>query len=417
MPKFSIDLQGRLRALQFLGITFIIATMEGGYYFLLPYLQGRGVQIGSMGGLMMGICYAGSILGKPIVPIIENIFGLKKLIYTGLIFFLASSLGIAFAISSPALILFWRVLTGFGLSLVGISLMTYQTQIISEHVRGRDFAFIATAYNLPPLTLMPLLEYCLNRGHYMTYALIFPVIVLTGIYITYKLPDISESRKEAAALEKSAENEASPPSYKQIFTSPVLILFMLSVAAFALSDAGQLTFVLLAKEKGVAASWFFASASAIALLLRTVGGSILDKVPRKIFACVTACITTAGILLATVSSTPLHFILIGLFYGVGMGLGFPAFMCLIGDLGKNGLQSRLMVLFGFIYSACYFIGPTVTEYVINITGAVTAYRITFTALLLFALAVTYFNLRLHKVPIGNLTKYKIFSISERGKRK
>ena len=100
-----------------------------------------------------------------------------------------------------------------------------------------------------------------------------------------------------------------------------------------------------------------------------------------------------------------------------MGLGFPAFMCLIGDLGKNGLQSRLMVLFGFIYSACYFIGPTVTEYVINITGAVTAYRITFTALLLFALAVTYFNLRLHKVPIGNLTKYKIFSISERGKRK
>ena len=76
MTRFSIDLQGRLRALQFLGITFIIATMEGGYYFLLPYLQGRGVQIGSMGGLMMGICYAGSILGKPIVPMIENIFGL-----------------------------------------------------------------------------------------------------------------------------------------------------------------------------------------------------------------------------------------------------------------------------------------------------------------------------------------------------
>ena len=56
----------------FFSITFISAAMESGYYFLLPYLEGQGIAIGTLGGLAMGICYGVSLTARPFVPILER---------------------------------------------------------------------------------------------------------------------------------------------------------------------------------------------------------------------------------------------------------------------------------------------------------------------------------------------------------
>lgn len=52
----------------FFSITFISASMESGYYFLLPYLEGRKIAIGALGGVAMGICYGVSFFFTAFYP-------------------------------------------------------------------------------------------------------------------------------------------------------------------------------------------------------------------------------------------------------------------------------------------------------------------------------------------------------------
>ena len=37
----------------FFAVTFTSASMESGYYFLIPFLEGVGAQVGPLGGLVM----------------------------------------------------------------------------------------------------------------------------------------------------------------------------------------------------------------------------------------------------------------------------------------------------------------------------------------------------------------------------
>ena len=85
----------------------------------------------------------------------------------------------------------------------------------------------------------------------------------------------------------------------------------------------------------------------------------------------------------TAVSSPLALMLCGFLFGIGMGFGYPAFMCLILDLGGKRYVTRLAVVFGLIYSGFFFLTPVIMEFFIGITGsAALAYRIIYGSVLL-----------------------------------
>lgn len=382
----------------FFSITFISASMESGYYFLLPYLEGRGIPLGALGGVAMGICYGISFFIRPFVPFFEQRLGNDKMLLGGYACFFISAAGIALFAKEIFSVIIWRGITGLGLSMVGVSLTAYERQFIPENIRGRSIALITTAYSLPSLIIVPAMELLITKELYLCYIFFFPLLVAAGTVVIRKLPKIEERGTAAEA------NDMPAISYISLLRKPQISLFAVSAALFALTDAGQLTFVQLTGELGLTASYFFSVSAGTALLFRILCGKLIDMLPRKICASGATAITAAMMFIMTTASTASSLMLYGFIFGIGMGFGYPAFMCLILDLGGKAYVTRLAVVFGLIYSGFFFLTPVIMEFFINIMGsAALAYKVIYGSVFLAA-AIT--------VPVGAKVYRKTNNIQE-----
>lgn len=361
----------------FFSITFISASMESGYYFLLPYLEGRKIVIGALGGVAMGICYGVSFFLRPFIPTLEAWLGDYKVLRGGYICFFLSAVGVALFSSNITFVVMWRGVAGLGLSMVGVALTAYERQFIPENIRGRSIALITTAYSLPSLIIVPMMEFLIVNQLYRTYIFFFPLLIAFGTVMIRKLPEINTYCPAGNAM-----GHSSSTSYIYLLRNPQIILFSVSAALFALTDAGQLTFVQLARELDLTASYFFSVSAATALCFRIILGSLIDTLPRKICAAGATSITAAMMLMMTAVSSSTALMICGVIFGIGMGFGYPAFMCLILDLGGQRYVTRLAVVFGLIYSGSFFLTPVIMEFLIAASGsAVTAYRIIYLSVL------------------------------------
>lgn len=375
----------------FFCITFITGTIESGYYFLLPYIDGIGINKAHWGGLIMGICYGVSFLIRPFVPIIERKMGLEKMLWFGYFCYFISTLGIALFANRILSVILWRGVTGLGLSLVGVSLMGYQIHLIPEALRGRSLALITTAYSLPSLAIVPVFEYIIKNSYFKVYIFFFPFLVAAGLIAVINLPSVKHLSLEQGEKQKIA------PSYPELLKRPDILIFVCSISLFAFTDAGQLTFVLLADELGIPASYFFSVSAAIALICRVLCGKLLDILPRKYCSTGAAIITATAMLLVTYAQTPTQLMFFGAIYGIGMGFGFPALMCMTLDLGGKLYVTHLAVLFGLIYSGIFFIAPMIMGFFFSMLGSpIAAYRLVNILISAAAALLIIISVRKHK---------------------
>ena len=384
-----------------LAITFATSSLDKAYYYLLPYLEGRNVPVGVLGGVIVSITYAASLLLRPFIPLLEDRVKIKNIMMAGVILILTAALGLTFVIGSASQVIFWRILHGIGTGFTGLMLMNYQSALIPIKSRGKEFAFISIAYNLPPIIFTPFLELLQMKGYFFLYALTLPVMAGIAILLAYRLPDISDWQAQNAAAARGGAGPEKSVSYMKLFKNPIISIFLASSVIFGLGDAAQVTFVLLANEKSVPASWFYFSASAFAVVLKLLAGSLLDRVPRKLFAQSANLMLCLCFIIASFSQSAATFAVCGLMYGLGMGLGYPAYICLVSDLGSGGAQSRLMALFGLFYAACYFVMPIFVERASALFSPTYAYRFLFLVLTFLTLAVSFLSHKIDKAtPTG-----------------
>lgn len=378
--------------LLFFCITFISGTIESGYYFLLPYLDGIGINKIHWGGLVMGICYGVSFLIRPFIPIFERKMGLEKMLWLGYFCFFVSTLGLALFANRILSVIIWRGFAGLGLSMVGVSLMGYQIHLIPEDIRGRSLALITTAYSLPSLAIVPVLEYMIKNSYFKVYIFFFPILVAAGFIAVLNLPSVEHWSLEQGEKQKTA------PSYLELLKRPDILIFVCSISLFAFTDAGQLTFVLLADELDISASYFFSISAAIALVCRILFGRLLDILPRKHCATGASIITAAAMLFVTYAQTPAQLMFFGAIYGIGMGFGFPALMCMTLDLGGKAYVTYLAVLFGLIYSGIFFIAPMIMGFFFSMLGSpIQTYRFVNILILAAAALLITISVRKHKI--------------------
>lgn len=379
--------------LLFFCITFISAALESGYYFMLPYLAGIGISAGELGGVVMGVCYGVSFSLRPFIPIAEQRFGGRILIRFGYGCFFVSAAGVAFFAGTVKSVILWRAVAGVGFGIVGIMMTAYERQFIPENIRGRSIGLISTAYNLPSLIVVPAMEFLISEGFFKSYIFFFPLLVMAGIAAIRRLPPLPA---ENAATHEYGETEEKA-SYLVLLKRPQIIFFIISAMLFALTDAGQLRFVQLAQERGVAASYFFSVSAGTALLFRIIFGHLIDRLPRKLCAPVSTAVTAAMMFTMTFVSTPTMLMLCGFIFGLAMGFGYPAFMCLTIDLGGRRYVTRLAVLFGLLYSSQFFITPIIMEFLIRLAGdAAGAYRLLYGAVFLAAATLVPLSPRVYR---------------------
>ena len=376
----------------FFAVTFTSASMESGYYFLIPFLEGIGSEVGTLGGLVMGVCYGVSFLLRPLVPFAARFIGNEKVIRAGFFCFFISACGIALFARTPEGVIVCRAIAGIGMGVVTIILQSYEYQLLPADVRGRCVSLITVAYSLPALIVVPPMEYLVRNGHYNLYAATFPFIAAAGLFAVMKLP----KTKGGGAPQKSEPKEKV--SYLWLVRSPQVLFFAASAALFAFSDAAQLRFVQLAGERGLATSYFFSVSACTAMIFRLSCGKLVDKLPRKVCAPATTLLTAGMMFAMTFATGPRAFMLCGFIFGLGMGFGYPAFMCLTLDIGgRRSAVTTLAVVFGFIYSLQSFFCPIIIQQAINLTGSVTwSYRLIYGTVVALAAVIVYYSPKVYK---------------------
>lgn len=87
------------------------------------------------------------------------------------------------------------------------------------------------------------------------------------------------------------------------------------------------------------------------------------------------------LLAASVSPTKQSLIGLGLFFGVGMGFGFPLNLALISDHAPTRLQPQAVSLGWFLMGLNFALVPLITGWLATLTGPVNSFRVVLLATL------------------------------------
>lgn len=145
---------------------------------------------------------------------------------------------------------------------------------------------------------------------------------------------------------------------------------LLSVALFCSVDACLLSFAGLGSEKGIPISGFLAASAVTSVLVRFLGRSLVDRLPRIKTAWVSGAVAAVFVALPALPfvSGGVGFSVCGALYGIFMGLGYPALLALIADVASPEERNRVTSLFWFFMGLAYMGIPVVIGYLAALLG-------------------------------------------------
>jgi MFS family permease len=279
---------------------------------------------------------------------------------------LLTTIGLALAGSSVPGILFWRALTGLASSLYIVALTTYQTLAVPKEKLGSSFALVSAGCIAPLITFVPLSEWLLQGGWGIFYIWLPPATALFCLLVSISFP-----LEEKAELKRSRDQRGS---YRELFLLPGARTLFLSQTLFSLTDAAMLSLALLAASLGLVASAFISANAAVSIVIRLTCFQMLDRLPRMKLAAGTLALTSLALLLGTFARSNLAFLFCGSLFGVGMGVGFPLHLALIGDVSPPHLRAKTTSMVWFFMSVCFFVSPLLIGYLTGYIGVRGAFR-------------------------------------------
>lgn len=289
-------------------------------FILIPtlpiYLSNLGAKEAEI-GVLIGAFSVSSLVLRPIVGKALLKIPERSFMIAGALFFASSS--IAYLFAPP----FWpllalRIFHGIGFAFFSTASFTLVANIIPETNRGQIISYFYLSINFA-FALAPYFGVLLINQFNFPFNFKILFLVCTGLslcclFITLKLEkiqglpiaDLSSQKQPFLSL------EALPPA---------IIAFLITITWGAVTAF----FPLYALSKGVGNPGLFFAAFAITLILvRGLGGKILDVYPREkvILPCLFNLIISMPIL--AFSSTLPMFILVAIIWGIGSGFLYPS---------------------------------------------------------------------------------------------
>lgn len=341
-----------------------INCLSNVYFVFGPFYGASGASPRAV-GLFLSIFYMAMIICRPLGSWTMEMLGIRRaLIYSSLLSAVTAA-GISFSLSQPALLLFFRAISGISASVFVVATVAYQSMIMDAKSRGIGFALFTTGSMLPMATVVPLSEFLLKRGHLDLYLVLPVAVALICLAISLRIRDISGETGEKP-LWGTYRNMLCRPGVKPLY----LTAFLMSLA-----DGATLCAAALAEERGVPVSWFMISVAAAAVIIRTVGFRTMDTVPRILLAAPAAGLMGLSMFGLSLSSGWVSFVLFGFLFGLGIGAGFPTDLSIIGDLLSIEYHPKATGSLLLAIDLGWVITPLIFGFISPLFGAAGAFRL------------------------------------------
>jgi MFS family permease len=354
----------------------------------LSKMGAREAEIGVLvGALSVSSLVLRPLIGRALLKIPE-----KNFMIAGAIFYALSS--IAYLFAPP----FWpllavRVFQGIGLALFSTASFTLVANITPETHRGQIISYfylsINFAFALAPYFGMVLINQFNFPFNFKVLFLICTGLSLCCLFITLKL-------KKMPGLPLANLSSQKQPFLSREALPPAIIAFLITITWGALTAF----FPLYALSQGVDNPGLFFAAFAITLILvRSLGGKILDIYAREkvILPCLFNLIISTAIL--AFSTTLTMFILVAVIWGIGTAFLYPALVAYTIDRAGSSRGPAMGT-----FTALTDLGAGMGSVIMGIILQLTNYPFMF-----FCLALTgvinllYFYFAVRKKPQGLLS--------------
>ena len=356
-----------------------INCLSNVYFVFGPFYSASGASPRAV-GLFLSIFYMAMIICRPLGSWTMERLGIRRALIGSSLISAAAAAGIALSLSDPAILLFFRAISGISASVFIVATVAYQSMILDARTRGIGFALFTTGSMLPMATIVPLSEFLLTRGH-SGYYLWLPVLVaLICLAISLKVRDISAKTQEKPVW----------GTYKNMLCCPGVKTLYLTAFLMSLADGATLCAAALADDRGVPVSWFMISVAFAAVLIRTAGFRTMDNIPRILLAAPAAGLMGMSLLCLSFSSSWISFVVFGLIFGFGIGAGFPTDLSIIGDLLSIEYHPKATGSLLLAIDLGWVITPLLFGFISPLLGASGAFRLIGILVLSGSAAMQYF---------------------------
>jgi len=346
-------------------ITWAIYCYSNSYFFMPNYLDLHKYPK-ELTGILVGAFYAATTLIRPFGAFITERAGIKNiLIISSVLCVFAATLKF-FTLSFTPLLLI-RILMGFSFGTFVVALTTYQSLVIPEESRGVAFAYISIGSLVCLMTVVPLADMLLSYSYENLYLCLPVIAALLCIILSFKLPPLPEN------IKKKAENQEWG-TWGELYKETPFWRIVISNALFNLCDAANIYLPVFAVALGLLPSSFSIAIGIGAFTVRTLGKKIFTVFPRYALAGPSLFIMALSLIFSSYATNNVMFFICGLFFGVGMGYGYPSQLSLIGDLGPAKLRAKLSSLVHFCIDISWFIIPLYMGFAIPHIGEVGAIK-------------------------------------------
>src|SRR4030043_138048 len=359
-------------------------------FILIPtlpiYLSNLGAKEAEI-GVLIGAFSVSSLVLRPIVGKALLKIPERSFMIAGALLFTSSS--IAYLFAPP----FWpllalRIFHGIGFAFFSTASFTLVANIIPETNRGQIISYfylsINFAFALAPYFGVLLINQFNFPFNFKVLFLVCTGLSLCCLFITLKLEKI----QGLPIVDKSSEKQ---PFLNLEALPPAVIAFLITITWGAVTAF----FPLYALSKGVGNPGLFFAAFAITLIVvRGLGGKILDVYPREkvILPCLFNLIISMPIL--AFSSTLPMFILVAVIWGIGSGFLYPSLVAYTIDRAGSSRGPAMGT-----FTALTDLGAGMGAVMMGIILQLTNYTIMFLCLALTGIInFVYFYLAIRKKP-------------------
>ena len=360
VPLMKVSKQVLLVFLAYYGIN----CLSNVYFVFGPFYSESGASPRAV-GLFLSIFYMAMIICRPLGSWTMERLGIRKALIGSSLISAAAAAGIALSLSDPAILLFFRAVSGISASVFIVATIAYQSMILDARTRGIGFALFTTGSMLPMATIVPLSEFLLKWG-YTNYYLWLPVLVaLICLAISLKVRDIVAETKDKPVW----------GTYKNMLCCPGVKTLYITAFLMSLADGATLCAAALADDRGVPVSWFMISVAVAAVIIRTVGFRTMNNIPRILLAAPAAGLMGLSLFCLSFSSSWISFVLFGLIFGFGIGAGFPTDLSIIGDLLSIEYHPKATGSLLLAIDMGWVITPLIFGFISPLLGASGAFRL------------------------------------------
>ena len=355
----------RLLVLYLIGITWAIYSYSNVFFMFAPYLALKGFP-SELAGILVGAFYAATTLVRPLGGwFVEHVGMRRTLIISAFICFGVAVFNFVTVSFWPLLLVRFAMGCAFGVFVVALT--TYQSLVIPEEIRGMAFALITLGALACLFTVVPLADWLLSHEHPRLFLVIPLVMAMLCVVLSFRLPPLSE------ALRASGMKDWG--TWRELYQDTPFWRTVTSCVLFGLCDASIIYLPALALAMGLVPSSFVVANGLGALAMRILGREFFNRHPRYVFAGPSLLVMAVFLYLTTMVTDNRWLFVCGLFYGVGMGYGYPAHLALIGDLAPARLRAKSSSLVHFCYDISWFVLPLCVGFATPHIGELGAFKV------------------------------------------